>query len=110
MHDVSEFEKAAFSQRLLVVSELVRELFEHPVDDLIDLRVDLVATHEYFVCSRWRNLDLSAQRAVQFVPFMLLIRLPTGNVRITFRTIFDLVQTLFLAVETLELDHVERVY
>ena len=41
---------------------------------------------------------------------MLLVGLTASNVRITLRAVLDFVEALLLAVEALQLDHVERVH
>lgn len=40
---------------------------------------------------------------------MFLVCLATSYIRVTFRTVLDLVQALFLSVETLQLNHIESV-
>ena len=56
---VSKFNEAGLFEHLLVVGKLIRKLFHYPITNLIHLRIQLVAVHKNFICTRRRNLDLT---------------------------------------------------
>lgn len=109
MNYIPELNECAPPKRLVMVAKLIGKFFDYTIKNLVDLRIHLIAVQEYFICTRWWNLNLTAKRAIKLVAFMLLVCLAASDVRIALGSIFDLVETFFLTIKALDLDHVESV-
>lgn len=61
MNYIPELNECAPPKRLVMVAKLIGKFFDYTIKNLVDLRIHLIAVQEYFICTGWWNLNLTAK-------------------------------------------------
>lgn len=108
MNDVSIFDHRQLLNSFIQLPKFIAVFIDHPINDLIDLWVNLVVSYRDIISTGWWDLDLPRESCLIFVAFTLGSSRPNLTCA-TFSPVFDLVKALLFAVEPFYLNHVKGI-